>query len=152
MVAIMSFEEDLAKAKTRVKPKSDPVDVAVGDSVYTFVFTEAPGQWWAHVTSKHPPQLDNNIDRMYGYDLRAVVAEIAETTCEITCDGVPVKPIVDRKAKPPVNQWADLFAVIDGSAYTQLADAVFALNQWAHDQRVAALKKALPPVSEASSD
>lgn len=147
----MSFSEDLAKAKARTKEKSEPVDVAVGDNVYTLVFTESPGQWWAHVTSKHPMRLDNPIDRSYGYNFHAVVAEIAETACEITCDGDLVEMVIDRKSKPPVNQWADLFAVIDGSAYTQLADACFGLNQWAPDQRVAALKKASLPVSEASS-
>jgi hypothetical protein len=155
LVAIrVSFADDIAAAKAAPVPTSEPISVLVGESLYELVFAQAPGDVWAAVTSKHPMRLDQPIDRTYGYNFHAVVAEIAETTCTVTKDGELVDLILEKYSTQntkPVNEWRDLFAVVGGSAYTQLADACFQLNQWGPDQRVAELKKASRVASEPSS-
>lgn len=154
MVVVVSFLDDVAKVKAEPRPTSEPIRVAIGDGLYELVFEKAEGSRWAATTAKHPMRFDQPIDRTYGYNFHAVAAEIAETTCTVTRNGEPFEMVVEKPSKQnrnPRNDWAEFFAVVDGSAYTQIADAVFALNQWNPDQRVAELGKAFRVDSEASS-
>lgn len=154
MVVVVSFLDDVAKVKAEPRPTSDPIRVAFGDGLYELTFTQAEGSAWAAATAKHPMRLDQPIDRTYGYNFHAVVAESAESTCTMTRNGEPVEMVVERASKQnrtPRNDWAVFFAGIDGSAYARIADAVFALNQWNPDQRVAELGKAFRVDSEANS-
>lgn len=155
MVAVMSFSEDLAKAKAAEPAKSEPIRVVVGDHVYELVFEQAPGTVWAAVTSKHPPRPDQPIDRTYGYNFHAVIPDIAQTTCTVTRDGEPVELVVEpwSPQRPnPANEWRDLFAVLDGGAFSRVADAVFSLNQWEPDRRTRDLGKASRVASVTNSD
>ena len=98
---------------------------------------------------------DQPIDRAYGYNFHAVVPEIAESTCTVTRDGEPVTLTVEpwsSQNRNPINEYRDLFAVLDGGAFSRVADVVFQLNQWGPDQRTLALGKASRVVSETNSD
>lgn len=154
MVVVVSFLDDVAKVKAEPRPTSKPIRVVIDEGYYEVVFEKAEGPRWAAVTSKHPMRLDQPIDRNYGYNFHTVTEEIAPSTCTITRNGEPVEMVVEKPSKQnrnPRNDWAEFFAIIDGSAYAQIADAVFKLNQWDPDQRVAELGKAFRVDSEASS-
>lgn len=151
----MSLSEDLAAAKVAPRQKSDPISVAVNGNLYELVFEQAPGAVWAAVTSKHPMRPDQPIDRMYGYNFHSVIPEIAVSTCAVTKDGEPVELTVQKRSPEfpyPVDEWADLFAVLDGGAFNRVADVVFSLNQWEPDQRTIALSKASRVDSAPNSD
>lgn len=151
----MSFSEDLAVAKAAPRDKSDPIQVVVGESLYELTFEQAPGPVWAAVTAKYPMRVDQPIDRAYGYNFHAVIPEIAPSTCTVTKGGEPVELVIEPRTAEnprPRNEWRDLFEVMDGGAFSRVADAVFALNQWGPDQRTIALGKASRVASETNSD
>lgn len=151
----MSFKEDLAEAKAAPLPESDPIDVVIGKNLYTLQFVRAGGKLWAATTAMYPATSGSLVALRYGYDAHAVVQVIAEKTGTVRLNGEVVELLVEKKTPEnptPVNEWSDLFGVLDGHSFSLVADAIWALNEWGPEQQVAALKKASLIVSAPSSD
>ena len=143
----MSFKDVLAAAKAAERERSEPVDVLVGDQIVTVRFTRAAPTEWARVTSQNPATSGSLIAVTYGYDIHRVVPEIAALTGVVVEDGEEVRLTVEKKSKDnpePVNEWADLLSVLDGHSFGLIADAVWGLNEWGPQVRLAELKKGSP--------
>ena len=143
-----SIDELLAKAKTDAEtpPQSDPIDVLIGGELVTLVFARADGKAWAGECARYPMRLGVKIDEAYGYDFHRVVMAISPTTGKQLVDGV--ESVLTEE------QWQGIYAegVLSGHDFEKIADAVWALNEWGPQSRVAALKKASRVASATNSD
>jgi hypothetical protein len=134
-VFVMSvFGEKIAAANAAPREKCDPVEVLLNGVVESFVFEQVAGETWATVTAKNPAVGSGLIALRYGYDVHKVVQEIAPKSGVGLVDGEEVKLSPE--------EWADLFAVLDGHSIGLIADAVWYLNEWNPQQRIAKAKKA----------
>lgn len=140
----MSYKNAIATAKTDGRPQSDPIDVAVGGELVTVRFTQMDGADWGRLTSRHPSISGGPLALRYGYDVHALAPECAEASAVIIEDGEEITPevTIDKRTKKPTSDWRDLFAVLDGHNFQLLADAIFDLNEWGPQRRLAELKKA----------
>jgi hypothetical protein len=135
----MSFSDLLSKAREADR-ESRTVEVTVAGELLELTFTELPGMDWASITAKHPPRLDAPVDLRYGYNVHGVCADAAKVNGVVRQGDEVVTPRVDGKEK--IDEWADLIALLSGHDLNSVCDAVFALNEWLPQQRVAAAKKA----------
>jgi len=140
-----SLNDLLEAAKAAPAPTSDPIDVVIGGELVTLQFSRADGKRWAAVCARNPMRIDTPIDRSYGYNFHAAAIEISAETGVRLVDGGPEKLTAE--------QWRAIFAdnVLSGHDFERIVDAVWALNEWAPQQKVAALKKASLVVSEPNS-
>lgn len=138
----MTFSDLLSAAKTAER-ESRSVDVTVAGELLELTFTELPGMDWASITAKHPPRTNAPVDLRYGYNVHGVCADAAAVNGTIVQAGesVEVKP----------EEWAELVGVLSGHDLNRVCDAIFLLNEWLPQQRVAAAKKALKGSSKKSS-
>ena len=143
----MSFRDALAAAKTAERKRSEPVEVLIGDEIVTLQFTRAAPTEWARITSRYPATNGSLIAVRYGYDIQKVVPEIAALTGFVLEDGQETTLTVEKPSKEnptPVNEWEDLFNALDGHSFGLVSDAIWALNEWGPQYRLAELKKGSP--------
>ena len=143
----MSYKDAIAKAKKAERRKTEPVDVLVADEPVTVQFYRANPTDWARVTAQFPAQTGNIFAVKYGYDIHKVVPAIAEITGFVIEDGEEVELTVEQPSKDnpePVNEWADLIAALDGHSFGLVTDAIWGLNEWGPQVRLAELKKGSP--------
>jgi hypothetical protein len=116
--------------------------------------TQMDGIAWASETDKFPARPGVLVDQRYGYNLRPLTKHVAPK-CSVLfdADGNEVELRVDppEVKKDRVNQWADLFANIDGATFQRISDALFGLNEIWPAQAVDAAKKARTASAMASS-
>jgi|GEM_PF-5058282 len=141
------LSERIAAAKSAPREKCDPVEVLLDGDVVQLVFEQVPGDVWGSVTAKHPAVGGGLIALRYGYDVHKVVRSIAPLSGFVLVDGVESKLdyVKKKDAKDSVvevDEWADLLDALDGHSFSLVADAVWYLNEWAPQQRIAAAKKA----------
>lgn len=143
-----SIDDLIAKAKAAAEtpPQSEPIDVVIGDEMVTLRWTRADGKAWAAECARYPMRLGVKIDEAYGYDFHAVVMAISPKTGKQVVEGEEVA--LDEK------QWQGIFAegVLSGHDFEKIANAVWDLNEWGPQGRVAALKKASRVASATNSD
>lgn len=117
-------------------------------TLLTFRFTQLPGQAWAELGARHPARVDVTIDRVYGYNYHEVAKAAAIYRDE---QGRPyshlVHPADDKAAEPEIvpvtaEQWAGIFEVISGHEFERIASALWDLNDYSPQQRIAAAGKA----------
>lgn len=154
----MSFSDDL---QTPTERDWIDVEIVVGGNLHTLRFTAVDGLTWANYCDKHPIRPGVALDGTYGYDLRSLTVEIAPICGVLMVDGEPtllrVEPLNRLHPEAPrVDEWADLFAKIDGQTFRRISDAIWALNEFIPQQAVASAKKALaasktPSISRSSS-
>ena len=128
------FGEKIAAAKSAPREKCDPVEILLNDEVVPLVFETVPGQVWAAITAKNPSVGSGLTALRYGYDVHKVVREIAPLSGVGILEGAEVK--LDDE------EWNDLFESIDGHSFGLIADAIWYLNEWNPQQRIAKAKKA----------
>lgn len=141
----MSFSDDL-KAAAGPRDFVD-VDIAINGNLHTLRFTALDGLTWANECDRHPIRPGVTLDAAYGYDLRALTVDVAPLCGMLLVDGIPTPLDVDpvnpqRPDAPRKDEWADLFAMIDGQTFRRIGDALWALNEYIPQQAVAAAKKA----------
>lgn len=130
----MTFAEDLAAAKEKPRERLE-VRVQVNGKTYTLRYTQMDGVEYAAETLKHPFRADVALDREYGYNLNSLAQEISPR-CAVRVDG-------DTEIGMSVEEWTDLFSVLDGGGAQAIANTVFTLNQFADAKAVRAAKKVL---------
>jgi hypothetical protein len=138
-----AFSEALAARKAQkaaTPPDSVTVEVVLDGVLVTLKFYELLAEDWANITAACPPDLQSEMDRHYGYNIRNVAVLAAKNNAVVVEDGEEIKP---RVVPGEIDEWDDLFAVIAGSERNKITDAVLNLNQYAPDKRVADAKKAL---------
>lgn len=148
----MSFSDDL---KTPVERDWVDVDIVLSGNLHTLRFTALDGLTWANACDNHPMRPGVALDGAYGYDLRGLTIEAAALS-GVLVDGDTTVPLVVEKVDPKhpdtahVDEWAALFAKVDGQTFRRISDAIWVLNELIPQQAVEAAKKALA-VSETPS-
>lgn len=141
----MSFSDDL---NTPTERDWTDVEIALGGNLHTLRFTAVDGLTWANYCDRHPARPGVPLDGAYGYDLRSLTVEIAPICGQLVVDGEPTLLRVEPPNRlhpeaPRVDEWAELFAKIDGQTFRRISDAIWALNEFIPQQAVATAKKAL---------
>ena len=136
----------LERAKTDEPVRSDPVKVTISNELVEFVFERVDGKLWAGQCAKFPPRVDVPIDRNYGYNFHQVVISVSPESGRLVSDDGLV-PLSDE-------QWRGVFAdgVLSGHDFQRVADAIWHVNEWGPQQKVAALSKASARASKQNSD
>lgn len=132
----MTFADALKKAQEKRLEKTDHADVEVelGGDVVTFRFRRMDGLDWVGLTAKCPPRPDVPVDVQFGYNVHAA-AQLAAPKSGVVVEG-------DNEAALDGEQWAEVWPVLSGPGFHDIADAIFTLNQWTPQGRVEAIKKA----------
>lgn len=140
----MSFaSEQIAKAKAAKETAraSETVEVEVNNAMLSLRFTEMDGPDWSALTIKYPPRDGVVIDQNFGYNVHAVCKDAASLSGVIVEGDEEIHLNVDPDAKPPVDEWADLFAVISGHDFTAITNTIWSINEWAAHTRLEQAKK-----------
>lgn len=133
----------IERAEAESLPQSDLVDVTLGGELVALRFTRLPGKQWATITRMSPIDMAVVLDREYGYSIqRASLAAAPVSGVQVTDDG-------DKKLT--AKQWERMLDTLAGHDLQKIIDAVWGLNEWSPQQKVAELKKASPIVSEPNS-
>ena len=134
----MSFADDVAAAKEKPRETAD-VRVHVNQEPHTFRITQMDGTEYATETLRHPIRADIPLDREFGYDVNSLTPAVLPH-CAVRLDG-------DDEVRMSVEEWADLFAVLDGGGVQAFVNTIFTLNQFADAKAVEAAKKLLDGLS-----
>src|SRR5439155_26613911 len=103
------------------------------ESLIVLRFSKMLAEDWAELVARCPQRLDVPVDRMYGYNVHAVGrAAAAASGARITADG-------DEQLTD--SQWDRLFALLSGHEFSRIVDAIFDLNEYGPEQRIAEAKK-----------
>lgn len=122
----------------------EPVDqeVLVAGEIVTIRLWPLAGGEWRNLTTVHPPRAKSVFDQNAGYNMDAVTRAYpkvyivdGDTVTNVT---VPVDP-----EEPEHLRWHDIYDILDGPDMKNLASAVWGLNEYEHQKRVAAAGKAL---------
>lgn len=138
----MSFQEDLAAAK-EAPPRTLDVPLEVNGKKHLFRFTQMDGTEYATEVMRNPPDPSIVVDKAYGYNLSGV-AHAVTPQCAVRVEGDEEIPLSEE-------EWADLFAVLDGGGHQEINNAIFTLNEYASAKAVKAAKKVLDGYLPSSS-
>ena len=143
---MLDLDALLERAKDAEPDRSNPVKVTIGGELVEFVFLRVDGKLWAGQCAKFPPRVDVPIDRNYGYNFHQVVISVSPESGRLVSDDGLV-PLSDE-------QWRGVFAdgVLSGHDFQRVADAIWHVNEWGPQQKVAALSKASARASKQNSD
>jgi hypothetical protein len=134
----MGFLEDLAAAKAAVeggdRVVTPPIEVTVNGQVYSLLFIRSASAAWSEACIKHPPRLDVELDKQWGYNLSAVSLEVAAESARVLDDGEEIRLSAE--------QWADLFDVMPGRNRRMIEATVWHLNEREPELEIARAKKA----------
>jgi hypothetical protein len=119
----------IAKAKS-ADVSGQTVTVAVGDELVDISFAPVPGHVWVDLVAKCPPREGAARDKNVGYNTDAVAR--VYPVDRITVSAEPVDP----------GTWGDLLDVLPSPSLSLIAAALWGLNQYEPQQRIAELGKA----------
>lgn len=129
----MDIDALIANARA-VLDKVGSVDqeVLLGDVPVTVRFWPLQGVAWRELTAQHPARARSVFDQNLGYNLDAVVRDYPKV---YLVDGDDVTDVAGEK-------WHSILDVLSGPDLRDLAAAVWGLNEFEHQKRVAAAGKA----------
>ena len=113
---------------------TESVEILVGKNLVALKFTELDSLDWANITAAHPQRVNVPLDLQYGYNVHTASEAAAELSGVRVVDGVDT-PLTKE-------QWKKLFKAIASPARGAITDVIWALNEFAPSQRLAAAKKA----------
>lgn len=130
----MSLLEDALAAHESTPPATPiDVDVELGGKLLPFRFYPLSGEDWAEITALCPIRLGSEIDMKYGYNFNAACRLSAPKSGRLV-DGDEEQSLDDA-------QWAGLFSKLPGHAVKLIHSAIWELNEYAPEVRVAHAKK-----------
>ena len=124
-----------------IQERIDGLAAEAESSTETIRVYRMPGRDWVNLTSKCPVRPEVAVDRVYGYNIDAVIEgslRYRDPRTDATYafrmeEGTPVE-VSDA-------EWDDLFSVISGREYALIRDAVFELNEYEPQERLNSLVK-----------
>lgn len=119
------------------------VQAEAASSLIVLRFTKLPGEEWVNIVARYPQRVDVGVDRMYGYNVHAV-CRAAAAVSGVRLNGDSSEALSDE-------QWDRLFALISGHEFSNVCDAIFGLNEYGPELRVAEAKKASSAGTDGSS-
>ena len=145
------LDEALASAAEEVTPYVD-VDVELGGKILPLRFYREDGMKWAEITAYCPPRLRSPLDKNYGYNYQAAARLAAPSTGRL----LEVDTVDNAEEQTPGEQlpdekWDELFAALTGKHVEMICSAVWQVNAYDAQERLAAAKKALARDSKRKS-
>jgi hypothetical protein len=142
------------EVQNRIDALDDEREALTEGTLVTFRFSQLPGQAWADLGARHPARIDVNIDRAYGYNYHEV-AKAAAAFRDLDAFGRPTGEGYAARVIPPESddaeattepvspeQWDALWGILTGHEFERIATALWALNDYGPQQRIAAAGKA----------
>ena len=126
------LDEALASAAEEPTPFKD-VSTELGGKHLPFRFYALDGEKWSEIIAFCPARLGSAIDRRYGYNFQQA-ARMAAPLCGRLVDQGAEIPITD-------DQWDDLFKRLKGHSIKLIHSAIWELNEYDPEVRVATAKK-----------
>jgi hypothetical protein len=119
-------------------------------TLITIRFTQLPGQVWAEIGARNPARPDVLIDQIYHYNYHDAAKQAAAYRDPEDAGGRAYAELVvpaEGDAEPtlePISpeQWVGIFEVISGHEFERIASAIWDLNDYGPQQRIAAAGKA----------
>jgi hypothetical protein len=119
-------------------------------TLITLRFTQLPGQAWAEIGARNPARPDVLLDRIYHYNYHEAAKQAAVYRDPEEAGGrayaelvVPGQGDGEPTLEPvTAEQWAGIFEVISGHEFERIASAIWDLNDYGPQQRIAAAGKA----------
>lgn len=148
----MSFAGDL---KAQLDAERDTVDVpfTLNKQPYVLRFTQMDPWEWAEAADRHPQRPGVQLDASFGYNMRALVKDVAPRCGVLLKDGEPVtlRRVQARGDEPAVDEWADLFKAMSPSAVQRMCSEVWGLHEAETIDTVVRLAKKLLSATGTSS-
>jgi len=141
-VDAVNVDELIAKARAELETV-EPVDldVLLGKTLVKVRLWPLTGGEWRALTAVHPPRERSVFDQNLGYNLDSVVRDYPKVFL-VDGDEVVNVAVEDDPENPGHRKWHDVYDVLDGPDMKNLASAVWGLNEFEHQKRVAAAGKA----------
>lgn len=114
----MSFDDDL-KAQLEAERATVDVPFTLNANPYVLRFTQMEPWEWAAAADRHPARVDVELDRNFGYNMRAVVREVVPQCGVLLSNDEPVADV----------DWDALFKALSPSAVQRMCSAVFGLHE-----------------------
>lgn len=149
-----SRDADLQRITTALAEAEEQLAELTDGTVVTLRFEALPGQAWAEIIARHPARPDVGIDVVYGYNYHEVAKAAAVYHDPGTVPGELGRGYADRVIPPegdetepaivPVTpeQFAGILEVVTGHEFERIASAIWDLNDYGPQQRLANAGKA----------
>lgn len=134
--------ERIAEQQTALERQRDEL---TDGTLVTFRFTQLTGQQWAEIAARNPARVDVLIDRRYGYNYHETAKTAAAVSGARVLDDGTTEPVT-------AEQWLRLWPLLAGREFEAIASALWDLNDFGPQQRVANAGKASRAGSESSSN
>jgi hypothetical protein len=128
-------------AADEIQERLDELADESTESTETIRVYRLPGRDWVNLTSQFQPRPNVAVDRVYGYNVDAVIEAAirfrdpkTDATYAFRLDGDTPVEISD-------DQWTGIFDVISGREFSLIRDAVYELNEYEPQERLNALVK-----------
>ena len=122
------LDERLEQLNKRIAELSmEELDTLIIVRVY-----KLPGDLWAEVTVRHPMREGAQFDATHGYNIHAATKQVVESFGRLVENGEE-KTLTEE-------QWAEIWPLLGGAEFGNIADAVYALNVLEPASRSARLK------------
>lgn len=143
-------DKRIAELTAGIEQATAERDGIADGTLITIRFTQLPGQAWAEITARNPERPDVLIDRLYHYNYHEAAKQAAVYRDPAEAGGRVYAELVtpaDGDAEPALEpitgeQWAGIFEVISGHEFERIASAIWDLNDYGPEQRIAAAGKA----------
>lgn len=147
-------DEQLEHIRQALAEAEEERDEITAGTVVTLRFTQIPGQAWAEIAARHPARADVTLDRVYGYNYHEVAIAAAmyhdpSPTPEVAGRGYTdrVIPPDDDDAEETIEpvtpeQMLGILEVATGHEFERVASAIWDLNDYGPQQRLANAGKA----------
>lgn len=138
---VLDLDSKIATAKKSVAEiRTAEQEVLLGDDIVTVRISSVDGPKWIELTGRHPARLDVARDVQLGYNLPAVLRDY--TNVEII-EGDEIDDLwrVDEEGHK-YSKWPEIHDVLSGPELKNLGYALWGLNDYDHQQRLADAGKA----------
>lgn len=119
----LALEPDTTAVDKRLKSveaKLAKLDDIERDRLVTICIYRAPGDQWFELKAAHPARLNSVLDRSVEYNT-LTLTKAAVQQYGVIIDGQTETPPTD-------DEWAEIWPLLSGGAFSEIADAVYGLN------------------------
>jgi hypothetical protein len=124
-----------------IQERLDELAEQAEPSTETIRVYRLPGRDWAFLTSSCPPRVGVAVDKVYGYNVDAVIEASLRYRDPKTKATYAFRLEDEQPVEITDAEWTDLFSIISGREYGLLRDAVYMLNEYEPQERLNALVK-----------
>lgn len=143
----MDLDARIAAAKQAIA-EAKPVDqnVMLGDDEVTVRLFPVDGVTWTKMTSKHPPRPGVLRDAQFGYNAYGILRDYTDVAI-VDGDDVDRLKRTDEDGRE-YSRWPEVHDVLAGPDLTNLAVALWGMNDYDHQRKLVEAGKASAGISK----